>query len=175
MCVKENKNKLDSARIKLALMEYFRYKRQFLGVMSEYSYYCDEIEDFVAFKNFEIAVVEIKISKGDFLADFKKPKHSPTYQHWYSHFYFCVTEDLKDFVLEYLKDNGFKHYGVLIANNGNGKPYITTARASRLDKNRNSNVFKYGLFAFENRYTLESIIRRMSSEMIVAKRKSLKA
>lgn len=173
MFIEEKQSKLDSARIKLLLMEYFRYKKQFFGVVSEYRHYCDEVEDFVAFKNYEIAVVEIKISKSDFLADFKKIKHAPTYQWWYSQFYFCVTEDLKDFVLEYLKGNGYGHYGVLIANNGNGKPYVSVARAAKRKGNKNNKIFRYGLFHSENYCVLESIMRRMSSEMIIDKRKAI--
>lgn len=173
MFITEKQSKLDSARIKLLLMEYFRYKKQFFGVVSEYRHYCDEVEDFVAFKNFDIAVVEIKISKSDFLADFKKPKHTPAYQWWYSHFYFCVTEDLKDFVLEYLKENGYKNYGVLIANNGNGKPYISVARPAKRKENKNSKIFRYGLLHSENSHFLESLVRRMSSEMIIEKIKTL--
>lgn len=170
MFVEEKQSKLDSSRIKLLLMEYFRYKKQFFGVVSEYRHHLDEVEDFVAFKNYEIAVVEIKISKSDFLADFKKPKHAPAYKWWYSHFYFCVTEELKDFVLRYLKENGYKNYGVLVANNGNGKPYISTARPAK--KSEKSKIFRLGVFANENRYFLESFIRRVSSEMIIDKRKN---
>ncbi len=178
MFIKEaKKEKLNSTQIKLVLMEYFRYKKQYIGVVSEYAHYCDEIEDIVAFKNFDIAVVEIKISKSDFLKDFKKPKHSLNCNKiWYSHFYFCVTEELKDFALRYLKENGYKHYGILVANGGNGNPFISTARpAKRFIYNGENKIFRYGLFHRENRYTLEAIIRRMSSELVQNKRKVISA
>lgn len=57
---------MDANEAKLLLQEYFRYKRQFIGVVSEFSFWLGEIEDIVAFNSEEVVVVEIKISKARF-------------------------------------------------------------------------------------------------------------
>lgn len=117
--IKDGKAKLDSNAIKSLLFEYFRFKKGFLGVTTEMALTANNIEDFVAFNKDEIVAVEIKVSKSDFKADFKKNKYS-TFKMRCHKFYFCVPLSLKDFVLDYFKvhSNEFNMncYGVLVVN-----------------------------------------------------------
>ena len=132
---------LTSKEIKNLLYFYCRSKRGYIGVMSEYrnsfGYGYEEIDDFVAFNEKEIIAVEIKISRSDFLADFKKKKHDllrEVINHrfykknkgldyvpkgiYYHKFYFCVNEDLRDFAEDYLNKNA-KYAGLWVAVDNN--------------------------------------------------------
>ncbi|MBF7047096.1 hypothetical protein IY804_03255 [Campylobacter volucris] len=60
-------------------MKYFKFKRNFIAVSSEYKHN-HYIEDTVAFTHDEIRVVEIKLSKSDFIADFKNKHAKKQYQ-----------------------------------------------------------------------------------------------
>lgn len=71
------------------------------------------MEDFIAFTENEIICIEIKISKSDFLRDFKtKDKHKSSPNH--DKFYFCVSEEIAAFVDEFVREN-YPSYGVLVA------------------------------------------------------------
>lgn len=94
-----------------ALFSYFRFKAQ-LNCVTQVRCFYDDIEDFLAFDENKICCVEIKISKQDFLCDFKnKAKHKS--ENLYDKFYFCVSRDMVDFTLNYLKQNGYNRYGVI--------------------------------------------------------------
>ncbi|WP_104722364.1 hypothetical protein [Helicobacter mesocricetorum] len=154
---------MNANKAKLLLQEYFRYKRGYIGVVSEYSFWLGEIEDIVAFNNKEIVVVEIKLAKNDFLRDFKKAKHSK-FKKPYNKFYFFVPNELLGFVLEYLEVNGYKDYGVLSINSN--KEIYVAKRANALKGSCLLNVFS-------DYTTLQSLISRMSSEIIIERKKSI--
>ncbi|TLD83930.1 hypothetical protein LS70_003740 [Helicobacter sp. MIT 11-5569] len=158
---------MNANEAKLLLQEYFRYKRKFIGVVSEYSFTLDEIEDIVAFDDKEIIVVEIKISKSDFLKDFKKHKHT-YFDKSYHKFYYFVPNDLLDFVLEYLK-KADGSYGVLSVNTRN-EVYIAKSAKTLKGSKYLLSVFHYSEYA-----KLKSLIQRMSSELIIEKRKNLRS
>lgn len=117
--ISDGRVKLNSNIIKSLLFEYFRFKKGFLGVTTEMYLTANNIEDFIAFNRDEVVSVEIKISKSDFIADFKKKKYS-SFETRCHKFYFCVPFSLKEFVLGYFKEyrNEFnmKSYGVLVVN-----------------------------------------------------------
>ncbi len=121
-------DKLDSGFIKLQLMRYYRFDRNFIFVCSE----CINHSDINALNNENLVETEIKISKEDFLTEFngkskvksykhdimnnldkKKPKRGYIVPNFYS---FCVTPELKNFALEYLNEN-YPNYGLLVCDN----------------------------------------------------------
>ncbi|EAI7269846.1 hypothetical protein B0619_07360 [Campylobacter lari] len=115
MFIKNNQKKdlnFSSAEVKLLLMKYFKFKRNFIAVLSEYKHN-HYIDDIVAFTRDEIRAIEIKLSKSDFIADFrnKHSKHQISNDIFYNRFYFCVPFYLGKFALEYLKNYP---YGLLV-------------------------------------------------------------
>lgn len=114
----------DSTQIKAALFRYFRFYKN-MHCVTETNVLYRDIEDFVAFKGKEVYCVEIKTDKQDFLNDFKiKEKHrlSPRYDK----FYFCVPEEMADFVEKYIKQ--YPRYGVIVVTPSEVK---VTKRATR--------------------------------------------
>jgi len=119
--------------IKLQLFKYFRFDRDYMKCcFATFSskFVCSEginNADINAINDKNLVEVEIKTSKSDFLKEFdkkskiKKLKHSRynkklTYKNYVipNYFYFCVPEDLKQFVETYLKENGYTSYGILV-------------------------------------------------------------
>ena len=172
----EPKPPLTSKEIKNLLYSYYRSKRGYIGVMSEYrnlfEYGYEEIDDFVAFNEKEIIAVEIKISKADFLADFKKRKHTllkEVINHrfykknkgldymlpraiYYHKFYFCVSQKMQEFASQYIKDNA-RYAGLLVAVDDN----IVAIKKPMLLKPKDYRDF-YG-------YPLRKFIAKMGSEL----------
>lgn len=148
----------DSKQIKSLLFSYFRFKRQFLGVISEIQLLKDDdIEDFIAFKENEIIGVEIKVSRSDFLADFKnKKKHkkylTPDSLYPLNKFYFCVPQELSDFVENFLEKN-YPFYGLLVA------------RANEIFVKRNAKRLRDKQNIFLDYSLRNKLILRMSSEL----------
>jgi hypothetical protein len=100
--------------LKLALMEYFRFKRQWVCV--------DEClnADIVADSGKCIVEVEVKVSRYDLLNGEakKRNKHQNYEQQWYGYsipnkYYFCVPADLRADAIEYAHKLNPK-YGVII-------------------------------------------------------------
>lgn len=152
-------NELNSKQIKVLLFSYFRFKRQFLGVVSEMQLLkdIDDIEDFIAFKKDEIIGVEIKVSRSDFLADFnnkKKHKKYLTQDYLYplNKFYFCVPILLSDFVEDFLSKN-YPFYGLLVVR---GNEIFVKRSAKRLRGKQD---------IFSNKSLRDKLILRMSSEL----------
>lgn len=116
-----NSKRFTAFDIKPYLMHYFRFKRGYF-VCSEYAWNSD-IDDIVAFSLDEIIAIEVKISKSDFLADFKKHKWQDEWyfkQPYFNRFYFAMPLHLKDFVLEYLSkpyNNNLHFCGVIAISN----------------------------------------------------------
>lgn len=113
--------------IKLQLMKYFRFDRNFIFVCSE----CINKSDISALNDSYLVEVEIKTSKIDFLREFSGKSKNKTRKHIAlnsgekphknyiipNYYYFCVTPELKDFVQEYLQEQGLNKYGILVCNN----------------------------------------------------------
>lgn len=176
LLIDKAKNELTSKEIKTLLYSYCRSKRGYIGVMTEYrnffDYNYEEIDDFVAFNEKEIIAVEIKISKNDFLADFKKKKHDllkEVINHrfykknkgldymlpkgiYYHKFYFCVNEDLKNFTEDYINENA-KYAGLWVAVDKN----IVAIKKPMLLQPKDYRDF-YG-------YPLRDFIAKMGSEL----------
>jgi len=104
--------------MKAALLHYLRFKRQ-AYVATEVGYGLG-IADvmFIPKKDSKVHEVECKISKSDFLNEWKKKEHKHSIlttknNMVVNYFYFCVTKELEDFALEQIKD---KPYGLMIYN-----------------------------------------------------------
>lgn len=114
--IKQERKRFYANKIKLALMEYF--KEYF--VITEFKNKIDgyeHIDDFVAFNEKKVIVVEIKTSKEDFLRDFNKFRHKALRERlYYNQFYFCVPARMQSLVCEYLENNHFMDYGILLVN-----------------------------------------------------------
>lgn len=102
--------------LKLALMEYFRFKRQWVCV--------DEClkADIVADSGKHIIEVEVKVSKHDLLKgeERKRNKHRNYEEQWHgckipNKYYFCVPTELADIAVEYARKLNPK-YGVIVYN-----------------------------------------------------------
>lgn len=120
----KKKPKLNSPFIKLQLMKYFRFDRNFIFVCSE----CINKSDISALNDSYLVEVEIKTSKTDFLREFSGKSKNKTRKHTAlnsgekpyksyiipNYYYFCVTPELKDFVQEYLQEHGLNKYGILV-------------------------------------------------------------
>lgn len=148
----------DSTQIKAALFRYFRFYKN-MHCVTETNVLYRDIEDFVAFKGKEVYCVEIKTDKQDFLNDFKiKEKHrlSPRYDK----FYFCVPEEMADFVEKYIKQ--YPRYGVIVVTPSEVK---VTKRATR----DNSKEFNPYFTPSKEHY----LFKRLSSELANEKMKPL--
>lgn len=148
----------DSTQIKAALFRYFRFYKN-MHCVSEINVLYRDIEDFVAFKGKEIYCVEIKTDKKDFLNDFKtKEKHrlSPRYDK----FYFCVPEELVDFVEENIKKH--PRYGIIVVTPSE----VKVAKRATRDSSKEFNPY---FTPSKERY----LLKRLSSELANEKIKSL--
>lgn len=160
--------------IKLQLMKYYRFDRQFNLVVSE----CINNSDITALSKTNLVEVEIKISKEDFLKEFDgKSKIKATKHQRYnngkkynkyiipSYFYFCTTKDLAPFIKNYLKENGYTNYGILICCEKrifNKRSHIEVYKqANKLNKN------------VINDDVIEKVYKRLQSELISLKEKVL--
>ena len=128
------RNNATSDKMKALLFEYFRFSPKQMHCVSEVicEYFTNktaDIEDFIAFNETTRICVEIKTSKSDFLADFAKLKHKD-FAKRYTKFYFCVTAELKDFVLEYLREN-YNNYGLFVYENDK----IWVVKNAKINKN----------------------------------------
>ena len=173
---------LNSSIIKALLFEHYRFHRQMLGALTEVYAMGNNYEDFVAFKRNEITAVEIKISKSDFLADFKKKKYFSTKPFRFHKFYFCVPQSLESFVREYLAQADVNvrdksKYGLLVIDNDLN---VITSKNAQLLRQR-ENIFAIDKNAEhwnKNSFVLENfayyLIQRMSSELTLIKMKEFK-
>lgn len=155
------RNNATSDKMKALLFEYFRFRSKQLHCVSEVicEYFTNntaDIEDIIAFNETTRICVEIKTSKSDFLADFKKLKHND-FAKRYTKFYFCVTAELKDFALRYLREN-YNNYGLFIYENNK----IQVVKNSKINKNLT--------FLRDEKY----LFKRMSSELASLKQEILK-
>lgn len=173
--ISDGKAKLDSNIIKSLLFEYFRFKKGFWGVTTEMHLSANNIEDFVAFNKDEIVAVEIKISKSDFKADFKKNKYSAFAMKCHK-FYFCVPLSLKDFVLGYLQEHSnefaMTSYGVLVVNDDLSisaakKAHYLREKGNLFKLYDGTNQWMQGEFVMNN--LAYYLIQNMSCELAKAK------
>jgi hypothetical protein len=105
----------ETYKMKCALLHYLRFKRQAF-VATEVSYSLGNADVlFIPKKDKKVYEVECKISKSDFLNEWKKKerKHYMLEKCNYNlnYFYFCVPKKLETFALEQIKD---KPYGLMI-------------------------------------------------------------
>ena len=150
--------KIDSKQFKWALIEYFKYDRGFDLIATEVLN-CDVM----AVSKKEVIDIEIKISKSDFLADFKKHKHYKYNQllkdsaySWNNcgpnKFYFAVIPELVDFVVDFIKANTTEYecvskYGV-ISFNESGQLYVA----------KNANILQPKFSEFLKREVYKSVM-----------------
>lgn len=161
--------------IKLQCLKYLRFDRQIELACTEGI----NNADVNAVSPTSLIEVEIKISKTDFLSEFDGKSKIKAYKHRVlsgeikpkrgyivpNYFYFCTTNELKDFILEYINTN-YPKYGLLICD-------------ERRQFNRRSHIYcaKKAVKIHDNKPTnsaFEKIYKRLSSEVITLKEKVLK-
>lgn len=115
---------IDSTKIKYALLQYYGFKKGFF-CCTELSYPCGIADVFCVDKHNKEAIdIEVKISKADFLNDFKHKefKHQmfkiitekkQCLERYPNKFYFCVPSHLTEFVIQTLKEKNLNWYGVI--------------------------------------------------------------
>lgn len=146
-----NRNNSTSLKIKALLFKYFRFERQMHCISEFRCEYTNDIEDIIAFTKFKRICVEIKTSKNDFLADFKTKEKHANFAKRYTKFYFCVTQDLRDFALEHLKE--YPNYGLFIFNEIEN--YVAICVAKNAKNNKATHFIR----------NIDELFMRMSSEL----------
>ena len=145
---------MDSKYIKACLSPYFRFKQQCKIIATEVGQFN---ADFVAIRNKELIEVEIKTSRADLNADFKKKKHllyTSGRQHWIpNYFYFAVPQALVEHAVAKCADNG---YGVMVIDD-NKKPFVDRVRVVKRSKKLHTRLPTDKVIA--------DILARLSSEM----------
>ena len=122
-------SKITSLDIKIALMEYFRFKRQFICAEEVF---CQGMADILVDTGSSIIEVEVKISKSDLIhGEAKKPKHNRISKYSPNLFYVCVPTDLIQIGKEWVNKVN-KKYGII--EYYNGCRVITIKRAGKLHK-----------------------------------------
>lgn len=115
---------MNSDFIKLQLMKFLRYDRGYTFVCSE----AINKSDISAINEKHLLEIEVKISKQDFLKEFDGKSRNKTNKHAIyqgskkpnkyficpNYYYFCVTPSLMNFVKDYLKENGYNNYGIMV-------------------------------------------------------------
>lgn len=113
-------------KIKYCLLQQYGFKKGYY-VCTELQYSLGIADVFCISKNYkkrELIDIEVKISKADFLNDFKKKelKHQQFKQlieesidetRTPMKFYFCVPHELTEFCLQYLNEKKFDNYGLI--------------------------------------------------------------
>lgn len=143
------KDIITAFEIKLELLKYYRYKRNCICA-TEFALFSGVSDIIVYDLKKNLIDIEVKISKSDFKADFNKDKHrifNKTINRYKSKtmpnkFMFCVTEDLKEFALEYLKD--YPLYGLLVIEENiyRNKVYYNIKTVKRAKKLHNKPIDK---------------------------------
>lgn len=146
---------MNSQEIKIALMEYFRYKRQWLCATE-----CLDNDVMAITKSDEILDIEIKISKSDLWnGEAKKPKHKQ-YKVKQGNitkcnpnkFYICVPTVLREEAEKWiLKTN--EDYGLFIYTDNRSDPILLAIPAKVLHKS-------------DNKVLIRKIMMRVCSENI---------
>lgn len=132
-----------------------------LGALSEVRVSKNNYEDFVAFKKDEVVCVEIKISKNDFVQDFKKAKFTLDEMNRHK-FYYCVPIILKDFVINYLKEHNKTKFGVLALDEHLN---IITAKKAHYLREK-CNIFKDDEKAWiEGNFVMDNLAYRLMQRM----------
>jgi len=156
--------KMTSTRIKDCLFSFYRFEKG-MFVASEVPFRFNISDIVLANKDFtQFIEIEIKISKADFLNDFKKQKYQEEklgIEYPFHKFYFCVSLDLKDFCLQYLTENNLP-YGLLTLDNYpvwlNNKPLmrnILTIKKAKKMTNESVEAKQRFTSAFLKRITSE--------------------
>ncbi len=157
--------------IKVALLNYYRYKRQMFCATEAYSY--SGVADVLAYdKNRNIYDIEIKISAGDLSKDKEKPKHMyckesiekemPIYQ------LYCVPEYLKDKALKFINQVN-NNYGLIVFNDSlykeqkDSEEGINFLQLIKIVKNPRKIML---LNSRDSDVIINSINLRMSSELV---------
>ena len=164
-------DKITSRHIKLALLEYFRYRRQF--IVSTEVFTAGGIGDIVAHNDKTYIEVEIKISKSDLYNELRNKKHKHNFcfkEYDNGHyrvpnkFYFCVPIDLVDKAKSLIKKLNPK-YGLMVylGDSYHSISAISVIKpAGYIHKNSVPEIVKY------------KILKRLSSEVIGFYKKELK-
>ena len=165
---------INSYHLKVALMHYYRYKRQFV-CCDEVTSFGSEIADILVDTGKYFIEVEIKTSKSDLIAEKKKAKHKKnesgrTSLEWAkccNYFYLCVPSEIADYAENWIKEVNPK-YGLILFNSNHFNKieelksnhifdkYVTTVKRGKKLHDNYSKRLK------------ENMSRRMSSALTLA-------
>lgn len=160
---------VNSETIKLALLSYYRYKRQFICATEVHCGHCGELADVMVDTGTEIIEIEVKCSKSDLWnGEAKKSKHK-----WYkltpnkgcNKFFICVPTELIPEAEKWAKEIN-DNYGIIefCSNSLNGRQFRDFTCMHRIIKKAKNISLVYST------YLKEQIIRRACSEMINEKK-----
>lgn len=148
--------KMTSNDLKVRLLHYWRFRRKFSYISTES--FCNScVADILVSNGKEIIECEVKISKSDFVADFKKIKHarykkSKTYIP--NRLFYCVPSELINFAKEKLKDSIYGLIEVL-------DTPLNEYNISHCKIVKRANIIKKDICPL----LLNSLTKRMSSEL----------
>lgn len=170
----------NSSHIKTALLHYYRFRRQFSLVATEVGGFASDVMAIDTGLN-RFIEVEVKVSKSDMLADFKKGKHVDYLEYWKNssevgltkwipqEFYFAVPSSLMAYatnVIEGLPYGLIEYTHHDPRTRGRIHPWGDRVRiavqASRMHRFPPSEK------------VIETIIKRMSSELCIAYQEMMK-
>lgn len=151
--------------MKAHVMAYLRFKRRCIYCATEMGVYHADV---LGYNERKLIEVEVKTSKSDFMADFKKQKHKRRLYGYTPHFfYFAVPESLREVCNTFLKEK-YPAYGLLVVKDTSkkgkstlksylpqGTPSVVVARNAKRLHNTEINPLVYREFAL-----------RMSSELV---------
>lgn len=150
--------KSESRKLKCAALHWLRLDQRCVFIATEAGGYCSDV---IGINEKKFIEIEIKISKEDLRADFKKHKHHeylgrPTYGikpstgRWIpNQFYFAVPKDLVEFACQQSDERSGSQYGVISADD-----FKVVKRAKWLHKRLPDSAVKH------------SIALRMGSELL---------
>lgn len=137
------------------LVEYFRLQLRYGINGGSKRVFNNDTEELVAFRKrqywfmyfLKLWVIDIKMSKEEFLQDFEMKNKHKDYKakkpFEYHRFSFCVSEELESFAREYLQANGFKKYGL-----------ITFSQNGLIRIAKKAKPLKYSTFLFDTTYKM---------------------
>ena len=174
--------KVNSDYIKVVLLHNFRFQKQFKYVTTEAGRYNSDV--LAINKSGKLVEVEVKVSKTDLTADFRKPKHliyqqKPEFK-WTPHqFYFAVPKEIVEFAIA--KTVG-KPYGVIVVEDPTQKIQRRTYHVPRsmtmdaavkrltatrdfeiLSRNNETRKIEYGWYAHVPMAQRMKVIKRASA------------
>jgi hypothetical protein len=148
---------MNSLHIKTALLAYFRFRKQWPYLATEVGGYSADV---LASDGAALVEAEVKVSRYDLLADFRKPKHvhcarADVTSEWTPNkFYFAVPPHLETIALETIIAKA-PRYGLMVIGEGRVDDCVRVARKAERIHSRPISAF-----------ALTKIVLRASSDLV---------